>query len=386
MRILALVLFLTLGMALAGPDGLYFAQENRIENGKIRLVETLIRVPIGGIGLLDTALAKEARPARAAQISYNNEQKTWFITDQVGHFFAPKRAKELYRVALEAGLTEFFLPVSYIPPSYGVKRYYDLGIRDMLSEATTRFGGSSRERAYNIALGASRLNGYMVAPGQIFSFAQAMGEVSEATGFKKAFVISGEQTVEGVGGGMCQVSTTTFRAAYFAGLPIVQRRPHSYQVRYYSPTGLDAAVFLPSLDLKFKNDTPGNILIQTSVRGTSLTFRIFGTKDRTTTWSDPLTLSRTPARPTRFIADPSLARQQFQQVDFSADGATVMVYRTVKFSDGRVVKDTLKSTYKPWGAVWLVGPGTKLRGGREIWPETDDIAGNNTYKLPTQTR
>lgn len=385
MKIFALGIFF-LGIALAGPDGLYFTQENRIENGQMRLVETWVRVPIGGVGQLERVLAQQTRAPAPARVTYDQTSQSWGITDQVGHFFAPKRAKELYLQALKAGLSEFYLPVAYVQPSRGAKYYYDLGIREMISEATTRFAGSSRERAYNLALGASRLNGYIIPPGAVFSFAQAMGEVSERTGFKKAFVISGERTVEGVGGGMCQVSTTTFRAAYFAGLPIVERRPHSYQVGYYKPTGLDAAVFLPYLDLKFKNDTPGNILIQASVQGVNLTFRFFGTKDRNTTWSNPTITNRIPAPPARFIADPGLLRQQFKQVDFSADGARVTVYRTVKYNDGRVRKDTLFSQYKPWGAVWLVGPGTKLRDGREIWPETDDISGENAYKLPTQTR
>lgn len=385
MRTLALALFLSLSAALAGPDAVFYSQVNVMEDGSIAPVQTLKRYKVGGVGEIEPLLARLAKAPQPAQWIFDEQKQKWLMQDEMGYAFAPKRAKALYQQAVKAKAKEFFLPLVYLESPRGVLYYYNLGIRQLLSEATTRFGGSSRERAYNVGLGAARLNGHLVAPGEVFSFAKAMGEVSEATGFKKAFVISGEQTVEGVGGGMCQVSTTTFRAAYFAGLPIVQRRPHSYQVRYYAPTGLDAAVFLPYLDLKFKNNTPGHLMIQTSVRGTRLTFRIFGTKDRTTTWSNPITLSRTPAPPTRFIADPSLLRQRFQQVDFAADGATVVVYRTVKFSDGRVLKEALNSTYKPWGAVWMVGPGTKLRNGREIWPETDDIAGNNTYKLPTQT-
>lgn len=188
-----------------------------------------------------------------------------------------------------------------------------------------------------------------------------------------------------MGGGICQVSTTLFRSAYFAGLPIVQRQPHSYQVRYYQPTGLDAAVFLPFLDLRFKNDTPGYLLIQSSVRGSQITFRIFGTKDRRVTWSNPVTLSRTPALPTRYIATPDLPAQRFVQVDWAAEGATVQVQRTIRFSDGKVRKDTLTSTYRPWGAVYLVGEGTQLKSGRVITAATDDAPDNHGYRLPTQT-
>ncbi|GIW26221.1 VanW family protein [Meiothermus sp.] len=385
MRALAIAVFLWISLALAGPDGIYYALENRIEKGQIVTVGIPQRIKIGGVGQLEALLTKAARPAREARWIFDETLKDWVLSDQMGHSFAVAEAKKRYLEALKAGQDEFILPVVHALHPKGAPYYYRLGIRQLLAEATTSFAGSSYERRYNIALGASRLNGVQIAPGETFSFAKAMGEVSERTGFKKAFVISGEQTVEGVGGGMCQVSTTLFRSAYFSGLPIVQRRPHSYQVRYYQPTGLDAAVFLPSLDLKFKNDTPGHLLIQSSVSGSRLTFRLFGTKDREVTWSNPVTLSRTPAPPTRFIVSPELPAQRFVQVDWAAEGATVNVYRTIRFAGGKIAKDTLTSTYRPWGAVWLVGEGTRLRSGRLITAATDDAPDNHGYRLPTQT-
>ncbi len=385
MRGIILGTFCWISLALAGPDGIYYALENRIEKGEIVTVGVPQRIQIGGVGQLEGLLAKATRPPRAAQWSFDPNAKDWVLADQMGHSFNIGEAKKRYLEALKAGQSEFLLPITHTLSSRGAPYYYNLGIRQLLAEATTSFAGSSLERRYNIELGARRLNGVQIAPGETFSFAKAMGEVSERTGFKKAFVISGEQTVEGVGGGMCQVSTTLFRSAYFSGLPIVQRRPHSYQVRYYQPTGLDAAVFLPSLDLRFKNDTPGHLLIQSSVSGSRLTFRVFGTKDREVTWSNPVILSRTPAPPTRFIVSPDLPAQRFVQVDWAAEGATVNVYRTLRFNSGKVTKDTLTSTYRPWGAVWLVGEGTRLRSGRVVTAATDDAPDNHGYRLPTQT-
>ncbi|WP_299427656.1 VanW family protein [uncultured Meiothermus sp.] len=379
------MVLLGISVALAGPDGIYYAQENRIEKGEIVTVGVLQRIKIGGVGQIEGLLTKATRPPRAAQWVFDQALKDWVLVDQMGHSFAVRRARQLYLEALKAGQTEFMLPVAHTLSSRGAQYYYQQGIRQLLAEATTYFGGSSYERRFNIALGASRLHGVVMVPGETFSFARAMGEVSERTGFKKAFVISGEQTVEGVGGGMCQVSTTLFRSAYFSGLPIVQRRPHSYQVRYYLPTGLDAAVFLPQLDLKFKNDTPGNILIQSSVGRNSVTFRMFGTKNRSVSWSSPVTLNRIPAPPTRYIVSPQLPQQSFQQVDWAAEGATVNVYRTIRFTDGRISKDTLTSTYRPWGAVWLVGEGTRLPSGQIVTAATDDAEGDHGYQLPTQT-
>ncbi|GEM87095.1 VanW family protein [Meiothermus granaticius] len=372
-------------VALAGPDAIFYSQQNVMEDGQITTLQTPHRYPIGGIGQIEALISQLSAPAKDAAWSYDKAKQKWVMVDESGYAFALARAKELYRQALSSHQPQFTLPVAYTPAQRDVFYFYQLGIRQLLSEATTRFAGSSNERAYNLIRGASRLNGHIIPPNAVFSFAQAIGEVSLATGYKKAFVISGEQTVEGVGGGMCQVSTTVFRAAYFAGLPIVERRPHSYQVGYYRPAGLDATVFLPQRDLKFKNDTPGSILLQTEVQGTNLTFRFFGTKDRTATWSAPVYLSRTPALPTRYIVSPAMRPQSFQQVDFAAEGAQVRVTRTVQFTDGRKLTDTLESTYRPWGAVWLVGPGTKLRSGRVLTAETDDSKGQAAYTTLTQT-
>src|SRR5205085_743367 len=126
--------------------------------------------------------------------------------------------------------------------------------------------------------------GVLIAPGQVFSFSKAIGEVSSFTGYKQAYVIENGKTVLGDGGGVCQVSTTLFRAALNAGLPIVERHPHAYRVQYYeedSGPGIDAAVYVPSVDLKFKNDTGHHILIQAyaDVENLRLTFDLYGAND-----------------------------------------------------------------------------------------------------------
>jgi len=203
MRIAALVIVLWVSTALAGPDGIYYALENRIEKGEIVTVGVLQRIKIGGVGQLEGLLARATRPPRAAQWIFDPNLKDWVLVDQMGHSFAPKRARQLYLEALKAGQDEFVLPVTHTLSSRGAQYYYKQGIRQLLAEATTYFGGSSSERRFNIALVAKRLNGDVIAPGEIFSFAKVMGEVSERTGFKKAFVISRGQTVEGVGGGIC---------------------------------------------------------------------------------------------------------------------------------------------------------------------------------------
>nr|WP_027892101.1 VanW family protein [Calidithermus chliarophilus] len=342
-------------VALAGPDALLVTQEWAIEQGELKTYTGVQRYKVGGVGEIEGLIQKLSRPPTPAKWVFTKD-RGWVAVERPGYAFGPQNAKNAYLKALQEGKKEFRLPVAYQRSSRGVVYWHTLGVRELISEATTTFYGSIPSRIYNIAHASAKLDGVLIPPDTTFSYLQTVGEISARTGFREAYVIVGDKTETGVGGGVCQTSTTLFRAAYFAGLPILERRPHSYQVGYYSPTGLDAAVYYPTQDLKFKNDTPGYILIQTQVRGYRTTYRFFGTKDRDTTWTKPLVRNVIPAPPTRFIVDASLRYGQRKQIDFSAPGAQVTVYRTVTFDDGRVVKDSLFSQYRPWAAVYLVGP------------------------------
>ena len=139
--------------------------------------------------------------------------------------------------------------------------------------------GSPKNRKINIAVGAKRYNGLLISPGSEFSFNQYLGPINKAAGFLPELVIKNNVTTPEYGGGLCQVSTTAFRAALNAGLEITDRRNHAYAVSYYGTPGLDATIYPPSTDLKFKNNTPSYILIQTRIEGTKLFFEFWGTDD-----------------------------------------------------------------------------------------------------------
>ncbi|HZQ29900.1 MAG TPA: VanW family protein, partial [Patescibacteria group bacterium] len=169
------------------------------------------------------------------------------------------------------------------------------------------------------------------------------------------------KTVLGDGGGVCQVSTTFFRALLNAGLPIVERHPHSYRVGYYeqdSPPGLDATIYYPSVDLKFRNDTGNYILIQTVVDydNLRLTFNLYGTKDgREVSISNSVITNQTPAPPPLYQDDPTLPKGVIKQVDFEAAGADVYFTREVRKNGRVVLADKFVSNYQPWQAVFLRG-------------------------------
>ncbi len=247
-----------------------------------------------------------------------------------------------------------------------------LGIRQLIHTENSYFYGSSPARIQNIQTAASRFHGLLIAPGETFSMAKAVGEISLNTGFTEALIIYNERTIEGLGGGVCQVSTTLFRAALFSGFPIVERHPHAYRVKFYEKiagnrlksdlAGLDATVYFPVVDLKFKNDTPYWLLMETYVypKNTNLIWKLYSTSDnRTVHWttSGPINLVEPPDP--LYKENPSLSRGEIEQVDWEAQGADVTVNRAVYKNNTIYLQDNFFTHYEPWRAVYEYGPGTE---------------------------
>jgi len=167
-----------------------------------------------------------------------------------------------------------------------------------------------------------------------------------------------------VGGGVCQVSTTAFRAALKAGFPIVERNSHGYRVGFYelngTPPGLDAAIFQPTADFKFLNDTQYSLLIETSVfpADQSIQFRFYSTNPgRQVIMEGPVIRSEVPALPTVYQANAQLQLGQEQYVDWSEKGADVTFTRRILDMAGKEIRtDTIYTHYLPWAAVVQVAP------------------------------
>jgi vancomycin resistance protein YoaR len=220
----------------------------------------------------------------------------------------------------------------------------------------------------NIATAAGRFDGVLVGPGEIFSMGETLGDVSLDNGFTEALIIYGGRTVKGVGGGVCQVSSTLFRTVFFAGFPVVERVPHAYRVHYYEETssgasdpslaGLDATVYFPLVDFKFKNDSPYWILMETSVGDSSLTWKFYSTSDgRAVQWKTTGPQDIVAAPKPLLKPNPDFTPLSMAQTDYSADGADVTVDRTVT-KDGEVYfTDQFKTHYEAWQAVCEYGPG-----------------------------
>lgn len=246
-----------------------------------------------------------------------------------------------------------------------------LGIRELVSSQTSYFRGSNAERMTNIQIAAERFHGVFVPPGATFSMGEVLGDVTLDNGFAEAWIIYGGRTIKGVGGGVCQVSTTLFRTAFMAGFPIVERHSHAYRVSYYEQTatgrdpmlaGMDATVYFPLVDFKFVNDTPYWLLMETyfNPSSQSLTWKFYSTSDgRSVTFdaSGPRNIVSAPAP--LFELNPELNKNQIKQVDWAADGADATIVRTVWKNGAVYFTDTFTTNYEPWQAVCQYGPGTE---------------------------
>lgn len=248
-----------------------------------------------------------------------------------------------------------------IRPEIKLSDINNYGIEELIAEGKSDFTHSIPQRVHNLTLAASKFNGVLIPKGKEFSFNEIVGDISSLTGYQPAYIIKDGKTILGDGGGVCQVSTTLFRAALNAGLPIIARTAHAYRVSYYendSQPGFDATVFAPSVDLKIKNDTPAYILIETEIdtENNLLYFRLYGKKDsRRVEISKATVYDVVPPLDPKYQDDPTLKKGAVKQVDFPAWGSKVFFTYKVYQGDKLGVNEKIFSNFRPWAAVYLVG-------------------------------
>ena len=217
------------------------------------------------------------------------------------------------------------IPVISISPKVSSTDAEHLGITQLLGEGRTNFAGSPKNRIFNINRAIQQFQGVLIAPGEDFSFVKHLGEVDAEHGYLPELVIKQGKTEPEFGGGICQVSTTLFRAALNTGQKITERRNHAYPVSYYKPYGMDATIYIPKPDFRFTNNTPGYLLLQVAIEGSDLVFRVYGTPDgRSVSIDGPHILEHSPDGAMKTI---------FTQKVLAADGSTL-------------IEDSFKSSYE----------------------------------------
>ncbi len=273
---------------------------------------------------------------------------------------------------LAAGNRYISLVVQPVPPRYpDTATAEEIGVTDLVAEGDSYFAGSSVARDYNIRLAASKFHGIVVAPGETFSFNTYLGPVTEEEGYKEALITAGEQFTPGIGGGVCQVSTTMFRAAFWGGYPIVERWSHYLRVDYYESTGgtglgMDATVYSPHVDLRFLNDRPYPILIQTQVddRTHQLAFHFYSIGDgRSIEMEGPEITDETEPGPPIYELDEDMEPGTVKLQYGPRNGLTATIVRKVDDAEGNLIsRDVFVSKYAPRRAAYHYGPGYEPPG------------------------
>lgn len=232
--------------------------------------------------------------------------------------------KYLTQKALATGVKTIDLPVIITRPEKTLGETNNLGIKELVAIGESDFKGSSYNRRVNINVGASKYQGLILKPGEEFSFNKFLGDVDSKNGFVPELVIKRTGLVPEFGGGLCQVSSTAFRAAMNAGLPITERRNHSFAVQYYAPQGTDATIYPGIIDFKFINDLSSHLLVRTRIENDKLYYEYYGTKDqRKVSFDGP------------------------HQYDKRGDGAMKAIWTRWVENNGETVEQVFRSTYQP---------------------------------------
>lgn len=296
-------------------------------------------------------------PVQDARFQIVNGRVKEFVSSQKGRILDWEKIIQNLENKLKEQSLEVILSTKELEPKISNDNVNDLGITEIIGTGQSDFTGSPKNRVHNINVGADSLNGILIAPQEEFSLLKALGEIDGEHGYLQELVIKDNKTQPEYGGGLCQIGTTVFRGALDSGLPITQRRNHSYRVSYYEPAGTDATIYDPWPDFRFMNDTQNYILIQTRIEGTKLYFDFWGTKDgREIIITEPViyNIVKPPAK--KEIKTTELEPGKVKCTERAHNGADARFDYTVKYPhEDEAKKTTFYSHYVPWQEVCLVG-------------------------------
>jgi len=336
----------------------------RVENGQLHagLDEGTLRAYLG---TLAPELAIEPVDARFHFDDRSGELET-IAPSREGRALDVEGSLARVLEELLAGNRYVPLALQGVPPSYpDTATAEELGIVELVAEGDSYFIGSPSGRDHNIRLAAPKFDGFVIPPGESFSFNHYLGEVSAEAGYDESYITAGEQLAVEVGGGICQVSTTAFRAAFWGGYPIVARWYHNHRVGYYelmgAGVGMDATVYSPHVDFRFTNDRSYPLLIETEIEEGAhrLVFRFYSTDDGRRVEKDEAEISdETEPGPPIYQLDESLEPGTVIKWQSAVNGLTATIRRRVYDASGNLLyDDAFVSEYAPRRASYHYGPG-----------------------------
>lgn len=321
-----------------------------------------------GLHIISLAKSIDVTPQNAG-LKIENGRAVVFQTARIGQALDQTQTKIDIENALLARMPDnqakadpvsVSLKVATTRPEITDDAVTKMGIVELVGTGTTDYKKSPANRVHNIQTGAAAITGALIKPGETFSTLAKLGAIDASTGYLPELVIKEDRTTPEFGGGLCQVSTTLFRAALNAGLKITERYNHSYRVSYYEPpVGMDATIYDPAPDFKFVNNYASYLLVQATITGTKITFDIYGTKDgRVATVSTPEMYDIVPPGAPVMVETDTLPAGEKKQIEKAHDGASAKFYYKVVRGSETLQEKTFVSKYVPWPEKWLVGKGT----------------------------
>lgn len=304
---------------------------------------------------LETVIAPEIDREKTSVVIDMDENGniTFDGTGFYGRKLDIEAATSMMEYALKNDMKYMHLPLIVEEPDVTVlsEKLKEMGIKERFSSSETTFFGSSRDRIHNISTGLSKFQGLILEPGEEFSYIENLGAVNASTGYRKELVILGKETRPEFGGGLCQCSTTTYRSALDGGLPVTARRNHSYLVSYYEPKGLDATIYIPNPDLKFVNDTPHHIVMQSFILDGKAYNNFYGIReDRSVHMIGPYYANWRSAPAAVIEYSENLAPGQRKVLGHPVAGVDVTWYRQVTYNnqgeEGKSFLETIYSRYQ----------------------------------------
>jgi vancomycin resistance protein YoaR len=326
------------------------------------------------------------RPATDADWAISST-RVRVIPDRPGYVLdVPRSAKAVLQAALvtEPMLRSAKLIVERSDADRTTAEAKAMNIKGLVASYQTFYGGEAN-RIHNVQLVSHLVDKHLIAPGETFSFNGTTGERTADKGFREAPVIINGELQTGLGGGVCQVSTTVFNAAFEAGLKITDRTNHALYISHY-PQGRDATVDYPSVDLKFVNDTGNWLLLRTFVSSSSLTVSLYGTPMHRRVVSATGSLVSHGVPPVKKTVDPSLARGEKVVEDYGVPAMTTSVTRDVYTADGKLLyHDVWYSSYRAEPKLVRIAPPKKKPKNAQPATTTTDTTTDTTTPTTTQT-
>jgi len=320
------------------------------------------------------------KPGTRPRVAWNNGDLKITRPGRPGLRLDEVRARDMVIAAVMGRDRTLELPMVPTDPPVTEANLHQLGIRELVSIGKSDFTGSADYRVHNIGVGMQLLNGLLIAPGEEFSFNKNIGQINAANGFVEGAAIIQNRTQQEFGGGICQDSTTLFRAAFWAGLPITERWGHSFYISWYDKyalgprgngPGLDATIFTGGPDLKFVNDTGAWLLIQawSNPKTGVAQIELYGTKPNRTVDLTHKVYDHVPA-PTEpvFVADPKVPRGTIKHTDKARGGMTIDVYRLVVENGVPRQPELFRTRFRPWPNIYTLNPADIGPDGKPLIP------------------